>query len=112
MLAEFEKERAESNDADEERKGSATATFDSVAEINKAMRPMGYSLGETPSVYPDDEVLDYYESEESDDENSMDDLEREDSELANMPPPGLGGGPLRRHNAAIFMPLRVASLYG
>lgn len=76
---------------------------------------MGYAKGEKQEIYPDTEVLDYYESEESDDEISMDDLEvanRDDSGQLNLPPPALGGGLLRRHNAAIFMPLRVPSLYG
>ena len=40
------------------------------------------------------------------------DYDREESELPNMPPPALNGGLLRRHNAAIFMPLRVSCLYG
>ena len=75
---------------------------------------MGYATGEK-QVYTDAEVLDYYESEESDDENSMDELDAlnlGDSGQLNLPPPGLGGGLLRRHNAAIFMPLRVPCLYG
>jgi len=44
-----------------------------------------------------------------DDEDAFD---RDESDLLNMPPPALNGGLLRRHNAAIFMPLRVSSLYG
>ena len=60
------------------------------------------------------EVLDYY-SDESDDESmdDADDFERIESDLPLMPPAALnGGGLLRRHNAAIFMPLRVSCLYG
>ena len=113
LLAEFEKDRA-----DIEGKlaaGQVLAVFESVQEINKELRPMGYTPCEN-QVYPDEEVLDYYESESEDEEDSMDDedaLERDESDFPNMPPPALNnGGLLRRHNAAIFMPLRVSSLYG
>ena len=111
LLAEFENERAQ---LDEEfASKEIRATFETVEEINDELRPMGYSPNQT-LVYHDEEVLDYYESESEDEETSMDDidLDRDESELPNMPPPALNGGLLRRHNAAIFMPLRVSCLYG
>jgi hypothetical protein len=35
-----------------------------------------------------------------------------DDDIPLPPPVQNGGGLLRRHNAAIFMPIRIASLYG
>ena len=108
LLAEFEKDRVDS-DSEE-----ILAVFESVQEINEELRPMGYNPSAN-QIYRDEEVLDYYESEDEDEENSLDDeeaLDRDESDLPFMPPPALNGGLLRRHNAAIFMPLRVSSLYG
>lgn len=76
---------------------------------------MGYSTTTKRhnQVYPDKEVLDYYASTSEDESEDMEDLDGfDDSGILNMPPPALNGGLLRRHNAAIFMPLRVSCLYG
>jgi len=85
--------------------------FDKADEINAELMPMGYgSLND--QIYPDDEVVDYYNST-SDDELSMEDEDGlSDDDIPLPPPPQNGGGLLRRHNAAIFMPIRVNSLYG
>jgi len=87
------------------------AKFDTADEINAEFMPMGYgSLND--QIYPDDEVLDYYEST-SDDELSMEDEDGLSDDDIPLPPlMQNGGGLLRRHNAAIFMPIRVNSLYG
>lgn len=100
LLAEFENGAVDSHKI-------VLAKFDTTEEINKEFKPMGFGSNQ---VYADDEILDYYES--SDDELLMDDEDAlSDSDLP-MPPPALNGGLLRRHNAAIFMPIRVGCLYG
>ena len=85
--------------------------FDSAVEINAELMPMGYG-SRNDQIYPDYEVLDYYKST-SDDELSMEDEDGLSDDDIPLPPPAQnGGGLLRRHNAAIFMPIRVNSLYG
>lgn len=99
----------ENDDSDADTAKIVLAKFDTTDEVNAELKPMGYgSLNN--QVYPDVEVLDYYES--SDDEFSMDDEDGLDDGDIPMPPPILNGGVLRRHNAAIFMPIKVSCLYG
>ena len=86
------------------------AKFDTTEEINAELQPMGYG-SRNDQVYADEEILDYYESSD-DDELSMDDEDDLSDSGIPLPPPVLNGGLLRRHNAAIFMPIRVNSLYG
>lgn len=103
LLAEFEQD-----DSDEETKCKVVlAKFDTTEEINAEFQPMGYG-SKNNQVYPDEEVLDYYEG--SDDELDM--LDEDDLDDLPTPPPQLGGGLLRRNNAAIFMPIRIPCLYG
>lgn len=99
----------ENDDTDADTAKIVLAKFDTTDEVNDELKPMGYgSLND--QIYPDVEVLDYYES--SDDEFSMSDEDRLDDSDMPMPPPILNGGVLRRHNAAIFMPIKVNCLYG
>ena len=80
------------------------AFFNSVGEVNKQIKPMGF---DETAIYPDEEVSDYYDSDEE--ETSLEDLAMT---LKNREPPGFNDGVLRRNNAAIFMPMRLPSLYG
>jgi len=104
LLAEFEQD-----DSDEETKCKVVlAKFDSTEEINAEFQPMGYG-SKNNQVYPDEEVLDYYEGS---DDDELDMLDEDDLDDLPTPPPQLGGGLLRRNNAAIFMPIRIPCLYG
>jgi len=101
----------EDDDDSEDADKIVLEKFDTADEINAEFQPMGYG-SKDDQIYPDDEVLDYYESS-SDDELSMDDDDGLGFDDIPLPPPAQnGGGLLRRHNAAIFMPIRVNSLYG
>ena len=104
LLAEFE-----NDDSDADTAKIVLAKFDTTDEVNAELKPMGYGARNN-QVYPDEEVLDYYDS--SDDEYEMDDEDGLDDADLPMPPPVLNGGVLRRHNAAIFMPIKVCCLYG
>ena len=102
LLAEFE---AEDKALEDELKQKQVHSFyDSVQDANKEIQPIGFN--ETP-IYPDNEVSDYFDTD--DEEISLDELAMT---LKNREPPGLNDGILRRNNAAIYMPMRVPSLYG
>lgn len=102
LLAEFDAEdRALENEL---KKKQVHSFYDSVRDANKEIQPLGFN--ETP-IYPDNEVSDYFDSD--DEEISLDGLAMR---LKDREPPGLNDGILRRNNAAIYMPMRLPSLYG
>lgn len=102
LLAEFDAEdRALENKL---KKKQEHSFYDSVRDANKEIQPLGFN--ETP-IYPDNEVSDYFDSD--DEEISLDGLAMR---LKDREPPGLNDGILRRNNAAIYMPMRLPSLYG
>ena len=102
LLAEFDQE----DKAMEEKmkNKNVIAFFNSVGEVNRQIKPMGF---DETAIYPDEEVSDYYDSDEE--ETTLEDLAMT---LKNREPPGFNDGVLRRNNAAIFMPMRLPSLYG
>lgn len=102
LLAEFDQQDKELEETFKNK--DVLSFFDSVRAVNKEVQPMGFN--ETP-IYPDNEISDYYDSDEE--EISLDDLAMT---LKNREPPGFNDGILRRNNAAIFMPMRLPSLYG